>query len=429
MMGGDQSAHPWSSKNGNLNHTGYSSNIVRFDISEPSWVVDMPRIMHTSPVIDSDDNVYLTDTSGKLVSLDRLGQTRWSFQAGGDNMGCPALLREHIYVCSTDGVVHSLELATGKEQWSSKVGENCPADSWVATAVGTTLIQPMNVRMKEAGGGNCDVVAINTFDGSMKWSYSICSESGVTSYNMMPSIVDGMVVFADKEGGVHAISVDSGELIWKRPGFRGTMTTGGMVTGPNGVVYGASNYEGYCDQGRGMLQALDLLTGELRWNVTFDQGLNAAPAVGVLAPGGPLAVVVGVADNFLPDMEKAVSGKLLHLANAPTHRGSVTALNAESGLPIWSYNVHDYQAWTYPLMMKGCMPDAFSTAAIGGDGTVYINWSGGYSYAIRDTNGDGHIDPDSEVSFVKTDAGMNGESAIGPGLLVVPSCDKYRGYL
>jgi len=62
------------------------------------------------------------------------------------------------------------------------------------------------------------------------------------------------------------------------------------------------------------------------------------------------------------------------------------------------------------------------------DGTVYVNWSGGYSYTIRDKNLDGKIDA-SEVSFLETNSGMNGETAIAPGLIVVPSCDAFRGYL
>lgn len=419
--------HPWATKNGNLNHTGYSSNVVRFNISEPSWVVDMPGIMHTSPVIDADGNIYLTHTSGKVIALDKHGRTRWSFKTGGTDVGNPALLGEHIYVCSTDGIVHSLELGTGKEQWSSKIGNNCPPDSWVASAVENTLIQAANVDTDNTGG-NCDVVAINTVDGSVKWKYSLCSESHVPSYNMMPSIVDGMVVLQDQQGGIHALSLDSGKEFWKRPGHPGTMTTGGMVIGPNGVVYGASNYEGYCDLGKGVLQALDLHSGNLLWNTTFDQGINAAPAVGPLGPGGAFAVVVGVANNFLPDITKSFIAGTLNLPNAPIHRGSVAALDAETGRSLWSYDVHDYQAWIYPMQLEGCLPDAFSNPAIGGDGTVYINWSGGYSYAIRDTNRDNHIDPDSEVSFVKTGAGMNGETAIAPGLLVVPSCNKYRGY-
>merc|ERR1712217_349165 len=103
-------------------------------------------------------------------------------------------------------------------------------------------------------------------------------------------------------------------------------------------------------------------------------------------PGGPLAVVVGVADNFSPNMPMEVK-RLVNLTyhlgqqDVPIHRGSVNALNAETGRTLWAYNVHDYQSWVYPLQWKGCMPDAFGNPAIGGDGTVYINWSGGQSYA------------------------------------------------
>ena len=63
--------------------------------------------------------------------------------------------------------------------------------------------------------------------------------------------------------------------------------------------------------------------------------------------------------------------------------------------------------------------------------TVYVNWSGGYLYAIRDSNADGHIDAKDprEVSKFHHGAGANSQSAIGPGMLVAATCEGFLGYL
>uniref|UniRef100_A0A7S1LEE5 EF-hand domain-containing protein n=1 Tax=Alexandrium catenella TaxID=2925 RepID=A0A7S1LEE5_ALECA len=420
--------HHWAAKNGDQNRSGSSAHVAPFDLSTPTWTYTLPVPFHNSPVIDSEGNVYAAHAQLGVVALDGRGNERWRHKLLWP--GNPVLLGNQIFVCSADGVVHSISLATGSERWQSKVAKNCPSDAWSAAGSGQTVIVMANVDSNSTDG-NCDILAVNATDGSQIWRLPLCQKGLATGYNGMPSIVGNAVLFQDKQGGMHRLSLASGAIEWSKPPYKkdsGAMSTGGLATGPNGVVYGASNYEGHCDKGKGILQAVDLQTGAARWQRLFDHGLNSGPAVGRLGPSGRLAVIAQVSDNFL---EFGVMGSFWlagHAGPGPVHNGTVLAIDAETGETMWSFDVDGYTSWVYPEQAQGCLPDAFGNPAIGGDGTVYVNWSGGYAYAIRDADGDGTISP-QEVSKVHTSSGMNGETAIAPGLAVVPSCDALRGYI
>jgi len=415
-------SHPWPTKNGNLNHTGYSAIIAPSELGAPSWEYKVPVPLHTSPVIDDEGNVYLAHGKG-VISLDKHGHERWVNKP--ESPGIPALLGDELFTCSSSGRVRAVDLKTGVTRWEKKVAMNCPGDSWVAAATGNTVLVPCNV--DKGSDGNCDVVALDTVNGSVLWRYSLCDNGFTRGYNMMMSIVDGAVIMQDSSGGVHRLDLATGKPMWATAGHPHTMTTGGMLVGPNGVVYGASNREGSCDSGKGVLRALDLRTGVQRWWRDFATGVNAGPAIGHLQPGGPLAVVICEGDNFLPGGIQTAVGLMTLGIPAPLHKGKVYAINAETAETIWSYEVAPYKSWIYPQMMQGCLPDAFGNPAIGGDGTVYVSWSGGYGYAIKDANGDGNI-TENEVSKLRTDSGMNAETAISPSLMILPSCDGVRGY-
>merc|ERR1712190_361561 len=100
--------------------------------------------------------------------------------------------------------------------------------------------------------------------------------------------------------------------------------------------------------------------------------------------------------------------------------GTVYAADAQTGEVIWSFTppAWEKQACAGSTWEDRCLPDLWSGCTIGGDGTVYVNWSaGGVTYALRDTNGDGLIrDGDSsEVSSYDAKSGATGPPAIAPG--------------
>merc|ERR1719245_271083 len=126
---------------------------------------------------------------------------------------------------------------------------------------------------------------------------------------------------------------------------------------------------------------------------------NNAAAVGSLSPGGRLSLAIGTGMN--PNVPMVDVLDITH--SLPKQKlGRIYTLDAETGKlgwtfepPIWKNNSAVAAGDT---VFHTCLPDSFSNAAIGGDGTVYLGFMDGRLYAVRDKDGDGVIDPKSEAS-------------------------------
>lgn len=433
--------HFWPNKGGNLNGSGQAAISVPLRLEQFSWAHRPSSIVHTSPVIDDEGNVYVSETSGRLVSLTKYGVVRWSYQSSGLNAGIPALHGDYLYGYCDTGYAFSLRLADGEARWARKVGLAAPSDAATAVVYGDIVIMPVNLNVAMTGG-NCDFVALSLEDGTMRWSYSVCERSQKTSFNALPAVVNGMVIAHDCTGGMHAFSVEDGTPRWYVAGYaKDTMSTGASAVGPNNMAYAGFVREGFCDLGKGMVRAHDIFSGQVAWTRSFDKGVNAGVAVGYLGKGGPLAVVALVANNFMPPMTwwqtlifestwAPLSWKLWVMS---FHRseGRVIAMDAQTGATLWTVQLDTKMEWGYTGFERGCFPDAGGTPSIGADGTVYLNWSKGVSYALRDADGNGQInewDP-KEFSKLEHSLGCNGQTAIAPGMLVAPTCDAIFGWV
>lgn len=473
----------WPYKNFDLNRTGFSPHVAPFDLSKPTWIFEEPEesfaqhgmgLFHSSPILDGELNVYIASVNGIMYSLTKLGVLRWTFKFSGRNPGNPALLNSVLYTASDDGMAYALEAATGTEIWSVRIGMACPDDAWSAIAINGTVIMPATPEdwqrsahkadMRPTSGGD-EIVALYTIDGQEKWRYNHAKRAGTASFNVIPAIVNGSVVFDDMAGGVFRLSFEDGKEQWYTPGPNGnTFSTGAALVGPQNMIYVARNRrtEWGSSGNDGFVRAHDLHTGKLLWDHGFSMSMNVGLAVGPLKLGGRLAVIAvpGNNDIVYPQLARLIFAylpqswyqtfwsnwrfveplsRLLNTLDARWHAGerrsSVVALDAKSGELIWSLDLAvesmAMPASTLRPASLGCAPDIAGNPAIGADGTVYVSWSGGKVFAIRDANEDGKIDATDphEVSFYPHGFGSNGNSAIGPGFLAVPSCNGVLGFV
>merc|ERR1719265_941037 len=67
----------------------------------------------------------------------------------------------------------------------------------------------------------------------------------------------------------------------------------------------------------------------------------------------------------------------------------------------------------------------WSAASMGSDGIVYMGHEDGLLFALRDSNNDGIVEGEGEVSTFETGAAFAGSSspALAPGMLAVANCD------
>jgi len=437
-------AHVHATKGGNLNHSGYSAFGGIWDISVPAWSFAIPRgdarglasagarAFYGSPVVDNASNIYIQSTAGTIFSLEGAsGRLRWRHELDSSDPQYPsnlALANGTLFTCSRDGTAWAFNMSTGWEQWRRQIADHCSDDAFSPTAVGDIVLfacNPSSVNDAQDSGGNVAVCAVSTTDGSEVWTYSLRPHHG-KGYNMAPAVVGDRVFFGDVSGASYCISLRSGRELWYHPGtYRAMFTTGGLVVGPDNRAYNGFNMGEDGDKGprsTGLVTSHDLETGRLLWNKSFPEGVNAAPAVGPYGAQGATAVVVAVGYN----LDCSSQPKLTFKKNA-----QIVVLDAETAEEIWSFDAPPYAlscAGNSPE--QACCPSVWSQPTLAADGTVYVNWSGGKLFALRDVNSDGKIDANNpaEFAFFHHGKGSNSQSALVPGMLVAACCDRVLAF-
>jgi len=207
-----------------------------------------------------------------------------------------------------------------------------------------------------------------------------------------------------------------------------------VALGPNGVLYCGSSLSSLPGL-RGVVRAHELRTGAVLWQRFLDMEIHAAPAVGRLSEGGPLALVIGAGSpTGRPDTTQERLERLLGLRPEPLFPGTVYAMDAADGRVRWTFRPKPWREQhcagsTWEVM---CMPDLWSLPAIDGKGAVYINWSaGGITFGLRDANGDGVVDLNDpeEVASYEAGTGSTGPPVLGPGMLTVAACRRIYTFL
>eukprot|EP00747_Dinoflagellata_sp_TGD_P099412 gnl/TRDRNA2_/TRDRNA2_167734_c0_seq1.p1 gnl/TRDRNA2_/TRDRNA2_167734_c0~~gnl/TRDRNA2_/TRDRNA2_167734_c0_seq1.p1 ORF type:complete len:184 (+),score=16.11 gnl/TRDRNA2_/TRDRNA2_167734_c0_seq1:20-571(+) len=163
---------------------------------------------------------------------------------------------------------------------------------------------------------------------------------------------------------------------------------------------------------------------------------NPSPLIFESSPSWPpkaLAVVVPVGTNCGCSKESFWERAEAFVGMRPDkdRYGKIVVLDADDGKHLWTFDL--------PYWNDACAgntwedtncPDMMGNPAIDGKGTVYVNWSGGHHYALRDANKDGRIDPKdpNELSSYYSGHASNGCTAIAPGLSVFPNCRTLVAY-
>mmetsp|Transcript_151703 Transcript_151703/g.484874 ORF Transcript_151703/g.484874 Transcript_151703/m.484874 type:complete len:573 (+) Transcript_151703:68-1786(+) len=130
----------------------------------------------------------------------------------------------------------------------------------------------------------------------------------------------------------------------------------------------------------------------------------------------------------------------LQLFAVPPSPQRIVALDAATGAERWRHELPAFAAttcagdeeellprlfWLHRNEGLGhpiCLPDSFSQAVIGGDGTAYVGYQDGRLFALRDGDGDGELRGDGEVSDFQFEHGFQASQAIAPGMLAVVPC-------
>ncbi len=245
--------------------------------------------------------VYATTLEGQVYALNDLVSdgvsTRWISTIGGENgfRGSynPPAIGTYLYVAGIDGSLYAIE---------RPAGGGAAATAWRRPQVETEEMVPLvgSPALDEAGG----IIAVGSEDGGL-YAYNALTGDGLRWSPFQtegeiwstPVLRNGVAYFGSQDGSVYAVSLHSGELVWKFD------TGGAVVASPfihkNMLIIGSFDRQ---------LYALGLNDGQPRWQFTAGNWWWATPVA---------------------------SGRAIF---APAMDGKVYALD-ENGLLLWEHDL------------------------------------------------------------------------------------------
>lgn len=238
--------------------------------------------------VGSDDVIYQGAYDGKLYAINKGGTQKWAYDTNATNkkLECfPAVNSDEsvVYVIDGDNVLHAIKTSEGSIGWTKNLdgtagavaidndgniyagtqsyiyafspnGEELWKTSAKVTERGSFAIDGTTLYAAQKSGAG--LVAINTEDGSIKWTVSASGDAYAPVVGK-----NGNVYFVDKDGNsLYAVN-SQGVLEWK-------FNAGAKLTycfpalDEKGIIYfGAAD---------GVIHAVDTSTGEEVWNMTTD---------------------------------------------------------------------------------------------------------------------------------------------------------------
>jgi len=192
------------------------------------WTQPVEAFFQSKAASDT-DSFYLGGWNNALIAVDAAtGRPRWTTKMGSTfyyspAISSPAVADGRVYICSNDGVLHSVLAASGKEVWSvhAPAGSD-PFGYSSPTVVGSQVLV--------AGlGDNGNVYSFATSNGKLTWSVS--TEQPI--YDSSPGLApDGKsMAIIGVRGRVSVLDTRTGKRLW------------GYELGP-GNVFSTPEYDG-----------------------------------------------------------------------------------------------------------------------------------------------------------------------------------------
>ncbi len=186
----------------------------------------------------------------------------------------------------------------------------------------------------------------------LKWSFGFPGGGG-TAYGQ-PTVAAGRIFIGGDNGYVYSLDASSGCVYWS------FQAKAGVRTAPviNSVKsHGSTRYAVFIGDMRANVYALDAETGEQLWTARADDHLTSRI-------GGAPAIHQGVI--YVPVSSSEEAAAAMSTYECCTFRGSVVALDAESGRQIW-------KSYTIPGEIKPTRKKANGTQLYGPAGGAVWN--------------------------------------------------------
>ncbi len=363
---------PWPMFGHDTRHTGRSQYSTENNHGGTQWKFDTEWLTDSSPVIDSNGTIYITDWD-YLYAIYPNGTEKWRFHHDTMTDSSPAMAEDGtIYFGGNNAKLYAVNPnGTLKWKFSANDGISC------APTIGPD-----------------GIIYFNTFDengrfyavypnGTEKWRY----DADFYCY-MTPVIADDGTIFFNSHVSLYRF-YNNGTLIWKKKiGDPNFTFLGGPSIGDDGIIYIP------CDPG--YLYAVYPNNGSIKWKSSTGWGSWAAPSIGL---DGTIYIGYKHMFAFYPNGTKKWTfkpdGDDYHNIDSKTYAISsdgtiyIGTMRDSQNCFIIALNPDGTEKWREKISNER----ALSSPIIGIDGTVYIGAhmnDGGALYAF---NGNKFEDP------------------------------------
>ena len=262
----------------------------------------------------ADQAVYATSYDNLVYALDtETGDILWSFEIPGVITSPDTVVDSGVVYASGEDALYALDGRTGELLWV----KDGPDDGYatVPTVTGSTIYTGF---LRDYNGRyDLTVSALDAVSGEQMWSRTGLRSSTVPLF--FPLTAVGNNVYVSDDHTVHALSAETGTLLWSAE-----ILTQTPPTAFDGKVYFVTNHT--------TAQAFNEMTGELLWSYE--------------------PVITGITSYLWTPI--VVDGIWYFPAD------ELHALDAETGLPLWSADV--YQALETLVVADGMV---FATSTLG----------------------------------------------------------------
>ena len=186
---------------------GPSNEALRPDFSVNKEYKNVQHIWHkalkggiySTPVTDS-KSLFIGDDVGVMYSLDlKSGKTNWTFDTGMRIVGSPAVSNGVVVFGSANYNIYGLDAKTGKELWHITTNQ---------AVMGAATIHN---DVAYIGGGDGRMFAIDIHTGKVKWSFNELKNYVLTR----PLVYKDKLYFGCWDTHLYALNLADGSLVWK----------------------------------------------------------------------------------------------------------------------------------------------------------------------------------------------------------------------
>lgn len=326
---------------GNLLYVGADNLFVALDASNGNfkWSYGVEQYV-ASPAISNgivyvaSDRLYAFEETTALAAMIQ----KWQYDTGSTiSMSGTAVDGGVTYVGADDGNLYAID-NLGILKWKYNTNTNHPISTTPAVSSGVVYFGART---------NQTFYAVNTADGTLKWSKNIgptiSSEFFVSS---TPTVVSGVVYLGAYNGKAYALNATTGATIWEYDTTSASFSAGSYNL--SSIVIDSGN--AYFSYAHTRVVSLNATTGVKNWEYTLVSGrsnIEGGSSIllnsGVIYAGGgngiyAVNVVDGTLKWFAPTDGIVDPGVVLwnNVIIAGTRHNTVYAVDASTGSLLWS---------------------------------------------------------------------------------------------